>query len=136
MIDPNKTHRVRNALVLSINGPAGRCEFRSKGTIFHGWLDRPGCIPGDRVNLQVRFSITQDCYIVKTANLPKVRKIKITETDDGDEPSAACLEAWKKGPKALMHFSTRIWCASYSVTLEMVETTDLCAGQLLGKVQS
>jgi hypothetical protein len=71
MINPNRTHRIRNALVLSVNGPAGRCEFRSKGVVFHGWLDNPQVAVGDRVNLQVRFSITQDCYIVQTANRPR-----------------------------------------------------------------
>lgn len=82
MINPNKLHRVRNALVKSIgHAPNYWCEFNSKGTTFGGWIDCPKFTVGDRVNLQVSFSITLDKYIVKTAKLPrKSKKIKITET--------------------------------------------------------
>lgn len=59
-----------------------------------------------------------------------------TETDDGDAPSEQCLAAWKKGPAALKAFNTKIWCANYTVILETVETTEVCAGILLDKVQS
>jgi hypothetical protein len=68
MIDPNRIHRVRNALVLSINGSHGRCEFRSKGTVFYGWIDSPKVSVGERVNIQVQYSIAAQAYIVKTAN--------------------------------------------------------------------
>lgn len=75
MINPNRTHRIKNALVIMINGHhVGRCEFKSKGTTFHGWIDKPKFELGDRVNLQVQFSITQDTYIVQTANKPKAPK--------------------------------------------------------------
>jgi hypothetical protein len=55
------------------------------------------------------------------------------ETDDGDAPSQHCVDAWKKGPKELKKFSTKMWNASYTVILETVETTEINAGQLLDK---
>jgi hypothetical protein len=82
MINPNKTHRVRNAIVTAVNAThLNWCEFRSKGTSFGGWIDKAKFKVGDRVNLQVKFSITMGRYIVKTARLPRnSKKIKITET--------------------------------------------------------
>lgn len=75
MINPNRLHRISNALVLSINGPASRCEFRSKGVTFYGWIDSPKVSVGERVNIQVRFSIALDAYIVKTANRSRTKRV-------------------------------------------------------------
>jgi hypothetical protein len=75
MINPSRTHRIRNALVTKLNANhCGWCEFKSKGTTFGGWIDAPKFQLGDRVNLQIQFSITMDKYIVKTARKPRTSK--------------------------------------------------------------
>lgn len=61
-------------------------------------------------------------------------EISRLEMDDAEEPSEACLNAWKAGNVAAFH--TKMWAANYTVTLETIETTAICAGQLLDKVQS
>lgn len=74
MINPNKMYRLKNAKVTLINPITERCEFKSKGTTFYGWIKNPKFTLGDRVNLQVQFSICLDSYIVHTANKPRNRK--------------------------------------------------------------
>lgn len=79
------------------------------------------------VTARVReFIDLKDCNVFE--NKLEVSRL---ETDSGDEPSAACLDAWKRGPRSLKVFNTKIWNASYTVHLETVETTEICAGQLL-----
>lgn len=73
MINPNRIHRIRNATIIEL-GSHGSIKCKSKGTTFSGWIDKPNRFSmGDKVNLQVQFSICLDGYTIKTANKPRVQ---------------------------------------------------------------
>ena len=74
MINPNKTHRITNALVVAKHDYLSKLTFRTKGTEFSGYLDGSKLQVGDRATIYVRFSIVSDCYVVERANKKRIKQ--------------------------------------------------------------